>query len=161
MAVKWKPKTKWRDKLEKEQEPQVVDVPENWRKKYGPGKMLIPRPLDVDAQMRRVRKGRVVTQSALREKLAADQKVEYCCPMTTGIFIRIAAEAAEEDLQSGKKRITPYWRVVKNDGSLNEKFPGGAKAQAAKLKEEGHKIVPGKGKKPPKLVDHEKKLMKL
>jgi len=37
------------------------------------------------------------------------------------------AEAAEEDLKSGKKRMTPYWRVVKADGSLYQKFPGGKK----------------------------------
>jgi len=66
--------------------------------------------------------------------------------------------AAEEDHQNGKKRITPYWRVVKNDGSLNPKFPGGVKEQAARLKEEGHKIISGKGKKPPKVQDFEKSL---
>jgi len=43
--------------------------------------------------------------------------------MTTGIFIGIAAETAEGDLSRGKKQITPYWRVIKRDGSLNQKFP--------------------------------------
>jgi len=62
-------------------------------------------------------------------------------------------------LQNGKKRITPYWRVVKDDGSLNPKFPGGVKAQTVRLKKEGHKIVPGKGKKPPKVRDFEKSLL--
>ncbi len=47
------------------------------------------------------------------------------CPLTTGIFLRIAAEAAGEDDGSGKTRITPYWRVVKDDDSLNPEFPGG------------------------------------
>jgi alkylated DNA nucleotide flippase Atl1 len=43
--------------------------------------------------------------------------------------------------------VTPYWRVVRSDGSLNEKFPGGMEAQAARLREEGHTIEGGKGKK--------------
>jgi alkylated DNA nucleotide flippase Atl1 len=72
--------------------------------------------------------------------------------LTTGIFIRIAAEAAEEDARKGKTRITPYWRVVKDDGSLNPKFPGGVKRQAEKLRAEGHRIVPGAGKRLPRVA---------
>ena len=81
--------------------------------------------------------------------------------MTTGIFIRIAAEAAEEDLTRGETEITPYWWTIKADGSLNEKFPGGIDAQAAHLREEGHTIEPAKGKKPPKVKDFEKALVNL
>jgi alkylated DNA nucleotide flippase Atl1 len=81
--------------------------------------------------------------------------------MTTGIFIRIIAEAAEEDLREGKKQITPYWRVIKDDGSLNEKFPGGAEMQAERLRQEGHAIEPRKGKRPPKVVGFERCLIKL
>lgn len=80
--------------------------------------------------------------------------------MTTGIFIRIAAETAEEDLQMERKLITPYWRVVKKDGGLNKKFPGGVEAQSERLREEGHIIEPGKGKKPPKVKGFEKYLVR-
>jgi len=90
-----------------------------------------------------------------------DFHADFTCPLTTGIFIRIAAEAAEEDLSRGEKEITPYWRVIKADGSLNEKLPGGTEAQAARLREEGHSIEPGKGKKAPKVKDFEKSLQKL
>jgi len=48
--------------------------------------------------------------------------------------------------------------VVKDDGSLNPKFPGGVKAHTAHLNKDGHKIIPGKGKKPPKVKDSEKAL---
>lgn len=151
----------WREKLEKEQAPKIVKIPPKMVKRFGTGKMLIPRPLDVDALIRKVKKGKLVTQDQIRKKLARDFKVGVTCPITTGIFIRIAAEAAEEDLREEKKQITPYWRVLKADGSLNEKFPGGTKAQAARLKKEGHSIQPGKGKKPPKVKDFEKSLQKL
>ncbi|MCD6457290.1 MAG: hypothetical protein J7K82_00440 [Thermoproteales archaeon] len=30
--------------------------------------------------------------------------------------------------------IAPYWRILKSDGSLNEKFPGGVKLQVERLK---------------------------
>ncbi|MEA1905083.1 MAG: methylated DNA-protein cysteine methyltransferase, partial [Candidatus Hadarchaeota archaeon] len=63
--------------------------------------------------------------------------------------------------RAGKKRITPYWRVLKADGRLNEKFPGGVRAQATCLRKEGHRIQPGKGKKPPRVKDFERSLQKL
>ena len=130
--------------------PKVVDGPAKWEKRFGGRRVLVPTPLLVDGLIRKVRKGKLVTVQQIREQLAKDFKADSTCPLTTGIFVRIAAETAEEDLQNGKKRITPYWRVLAKDGSLNPKFPGGVKAQAAHLRQEGHKIAAGKGKKPPK-----------
>ncbi|MBA7542920.1 hypothetical protein ES705_35245 [subsurface metagenome] len=151
----------WREKLEKELEPKVVDVSPKMAKRFGTGKMLIPTPLLVDALIRKVEKGKLVTIGEIRERLAKDFKVDSTCPLTTGIFVRIAAETAEEDLRMGRQEITPYWRVIRDDGSLNEKFPGGVEVQAVHLQEEGHIIESGKGKKPPKVKDFEKALQEL
>ncbi|MFB0518232.1 MAG: hypothetical protein ACETWC_02995 [Acidobacteriota bacterium] len=153
----------WREKLEKQQEPKIVFASPDSKmaKRFGSGKMLIPKPLDVDALIRTVEKGKLVTQAQLRERLARDFKVDFTCPITTGIFVRIAAEAAEEELTAGKQEGTPYWRVIKTDGSLNQKFPGGAQAQAARLREEGHRIQPAQGKKPPRVIDFQKSLQQL
>lgn len=153
----------WREKLEEQSKklPKVVKIPKKMEKRFGKGKMLIPKPLDVDALIGKVRKGKLITQGQIREKLAKRFKVNVTCPIATGIFTRIASEAAEEDLKEGRKRITPYWRVLKPDGGLNEKFPGGVKAQAKHLRKEGHSIVAGKGKKPPRVKDFEKYLQKL
>ena len=153
----------WRQKLEQEHpnHGKVVAVPPGMQKRFGTGTMLIPRPLDVDAIMRRVKKGKLVTQSQIRDALAKESKADCSCPLTTGLFIRIAAETAEEDLQAGKKRITPYWRTIKDDGKLNEKFPGGARAQAARLRKEGFTIQRGKGKQPPRVKDFQKYLIKM
>ncbi|MBA7663675.1 hypothetical protein ES703_71722 [subsurface metagenome] len=82
----------------------------------------------------------------------------FGCPLTTGIFANIAARAAEEAAAEGRKDITPYWRTLKSRGELNEKYPGGVETQAAHLREEGHTIEPGKGKKPPKVKEFEQVL---
>ena len=121
--------------------------------------MVIPKPLDVDALIRKTKRGKLVTVSEIRSRLARDNNVDVACPLTTGIFIRIAAEAAQEDLGNGKKQITPYWRVIRDDGSLNEKFPGGVKAQSQRLKQEGHTVSQIKGK--PRVKDFEQSLMRL
>jgi alkylated DNA nucleotide flippase Atl1 len=79
--------------------------------------------------------------------------------MGVGIFVGIAARAAEEAKDEGGENITPYWRTLKSGGELNEKYPGGTEAQAEKLKAEGHTIE-AKGKKV-RVRDFEKKLVEL
>ena len=132
--------------------PKVEPVPPRMQKRFGTGTMLIPSPREVDAVIRTVPEGNVVTVSKIREILAGSHGADVTCPLTTGIFVRISAEAAEESAHAGDSEVTPYWRVVKDDGSLNPKFPGGVKQQAKRLSQEGHRILPGKGKQPPRVA---------
>ncbi len=161
MSSKFKSKKKWREKLENPPEglPKVVKGPAKWEKRFGGRRVLVPTPLLVDELIRKVPKKKLITVTQIRETLAKKFEADSTCPLTTGIFVRIAAETAEEDLRGGRKRITPYWRVIKADGSLNPKLPGGVRAQAAHLKAEGHKITPAKGKGAPKVKDFEKVLV--
>ncbi len=135
-----KSKLSWREKLEKDQQPRFVKIPPKMSR-FGKGTMLIPTPKLVDELVRRIRKGKLVTVGEIRRKLATDFGADVTCPLTTGIFVRIAAEAAEEDRANGRGRITPYWRVVKDDGSLNPKFPGGEKLQSQRLRDDGLSVV--------------------
>lgn len=145
MNNKFTSRTPWRTKLEKPQEPKVVNIPPKMSR-FGSGTMLIPTPKLVDALIQKVPKGRLVTVSELRRKLASDFGADVTCPLTTGIFVRIAAEAAEEDRANGRKRITPYWRVIRDDGAMNEKFPGGVAQQIRYLRAEGCAVA--RDKKP-------------
>lgn len=158
MKSQFSSRVPWREKLEKPQQPRLVKVPPKMSQ-FGSGTMLIPTPKLVDKLIRRIPKGKLVTVGALRRKLAADFAADVTCPLTTGIFIRIAAEAAEEDRARGRRRITPYWRVVKDDGGLNPKFPGGEQLQARCLRGDGLSIV-RKGKKVV-VRDFEKSLARL
>lgn len=160
MPPKPKPPTYWREKLEREQEAVVCDIPPNMQKQYGKGTILIPRPIDVDALMQKIPKGKLVTPIQLRKKLSETHESDVTCAMTTGIFIRIASEAAEEDLRNGKKKITPYWRVINNDGSLREKTPGGIEYHKELLEKEGHTVIPVTTKKRFVVQNFEKVLFK-
>ena len=152
----------WRMKLEQEHPShgKTVPIPPPIRKRLGQGTMLIPQPRKVDALMRKIRKGKLATGSWIRARLAEEAGATASCALTTGIFINISANTAEEDRAEGKKRITPYWRTIKDDGKLNEKFPGGVKAQAANLRAEGFTIQAGKGKQPPRVKNYEQFLMR-
>jgi hypothetical protein len=149
-----KAKKSWREKLaDSKGLPKIGEVTGRMTKRWGTGTMVVPAPLEVDELMRRVPKGRVTTVNEIREALARKHRVNFTCPITTGIFAWIAAHAAEEAAAAGRKRITPYWRTLKSTGELNEKYPGGVTAQSKHLRAEGLAIEPGKGKKPPKVRD--------
>src|SRR5204863_9165916 len=123
----------------------------------GGGTLVIPAPKEVDEMMRRVSKGKVTTINHIRVALARKHGATIGCPMTTGIFAWIAANAAEEEVAAKPKaRVTPYWRTLKTGGILNEKYPGGVDRQKERLEAEGHTVVK-KGKNH-LVVDHEKKL---
>ncbi len=140
--TRFRTKGRWREKLEKDQEPVVKKPPDKWIQRFGGDKMLIPTPLLVDETIREVPEGKLVTVSAIREHLARRFRADFTCPLTTGIFIRIVAETAEEDKVSGRKDITPWWRVINDDGTLKEKLPGYPALQEAYLQKEGFAIVP-------------------
>lgn len=143
-----KSRTPWREKMNRPAK--VVNITPKMQKRFGTGKMLIPCPMDVDALIRTVKRGALITQSQIRERLAHAHHVGAACPITTGIFVRLAAEAAEEELRSGRERVTPYWRVIRDDGTLNEKL----KKQAAHLREEGFEIERGPRKNTLRVRDY-------
>ena len=149
----------WREKMENPTLPKVVKVSGSMQKHFGGGTVLVPHPRDVEAVIRTVRRGRLVTVGQIRQYLAGKFQTDSTCPLTTGIFIRLTAEAAEEDARAGKTKITPYWRVVRDDGSLNPKFPGGLEAQVERLRDEGQAI--DSSRKIPRVVAADRRYAKL
>jgi hypothetical protein len=141
-----RPRKSWREKLADDKDlPKVVKLETAAAaKRWGGRTMIIARPRDVDALIRTLRKGRVATINDLRARLARRYQTETACPITTGIFSWIAAHAAAEDEAAGRKRITPWWRVLKEGMKLNPKFPGGVAEHARRLRAERHKILKGR-----------------
>ena len=137
---------KYRNRLHDEKDfPKIKTIPKKLHKSWGIGKFVMPSPLEVNSLMKKVSKGKLTTINQLRGILAKKYKTTTACPIVTGIFVIIAARAADEELKEGKKRVTPYWRTIKSNGIINEKYPGGIAAQKKILKQEGH-IILSKGK---------------
>jgi alkylated DNA nucleotide flippase Atl1 len=150
----------WREKLADDKDlPRVVEITDKMSQRWGTGTVVIPAPREVDEIMRKVPRGKLITINQIRAMLAKKHGASIGCPITTGIFAHIAARAAAEAAAEGEQNITPYWRTLKSGGELNEKYPGGVEAQAARLREEGHTIEPGKDGKPKKVRDFEKALV--
>jgi len=147
----------WREKLADSKDlPKVLPITGKMTARWGSGTVAIPAPIEVDAIMQRVPRGKVITINEIRARVAAKHGATIGCPITTGIFAWIAAHAAEEAAATGAKRITPYWRTLKVGGELNPKYPGGIAKLRKLLEGEGHTIVK-KGKRY-LVADHERVL---
>ena len=150
----------WSEKLQNSKGlPKVEKITGKMSKRWGTGTLVIPAPMEVNEIMRKVPEGKLTTINEIRAALAKKHGATIGCPITTGIFAWIAANAAEEEREKGEKDITPYWRTLKTGGVINEKYPGGVEAQKKLLEKEGHKIVQ-KGKKCI-VLNYEKSLAKI
>lgn len=124
MATK---KKSWQDKLNVDKPVKIevlqkkfADIPEG-------GRMLIVTPGMMDAYVKQIPKGKFVSTATIRKDLAIEHNAEYTCPVTTGIFLRIVAEAAFEQIQQGAapKSVTPFWRAIEPNSPLAKKLTFG------------------------------------
>ena len=115
---------------------QIITDPKSVAK-YGGDRMFLAPPEDYDHVMKRIPYGRVITVGKIREFFAQKNGADFTDPMTAGIFVSIAAWASVQRAEDP----TPYWRTLKANGELNEKYPGSIEAQREKLEQEGHTIL--------------------
>jgi alkylated DNA nucleotide flippase Atl1 len=111
-------------------------------KKYGGDRMYFAPPVDYDRIMKMVPPGKVITVGKIREHFAKKSGADFTEPITAGVFVSIAAWASHQR----REDKTPFWRTLKANGELNEKYPGGVLTQKEKLEAEGHTII-RKGRK--------------
>lgn len=138
-TVKVNRKKSWKEKLDgktvfevKETDKKFADIPAH-------SKMLIATPKIVDSYVRKIPSGSQSSIQTMRNDLAIEYGAEYTCPVTSGIFLRIVAEAAYEEYQSGKplKSITPFWRMADEKSPLAKKVSFGPEFIRKMRKKEG------------------------
>lgn len=107
-----------------------ADIPEG-------ASMLIATPEIVAEYVQQIPSGKSTDIKTMRKDLAAEFHAEYTCPVTSGIFLRIVAEKAFEDIAAGKKDVIPFWRIIQPDSPLAKKLSFGTAFIAEKRKAEG------------------------
>lgn len=122
--------------------------------------MVISTPQEIGLLVTQIPKGKLATLEMLRRAIADHHGTTITCPVTTGLFLNTVARAAEEQVILGAKRVAPWWRVIRSDGSLNEKFPGSLEEHEKRLSAEGHSIERS-GKTKRRVKDFQTKLTKL
>ena len=121
--------------------PKIVDLNEDAQKKLNGKTMVVPKPIDIYDIMKNIPKGKLITTSEIRTIIAKKYNTDVSCPLTTGIFTNISANASIE-----LNDDMPYWRTLKSKGELNPKFPNAPEEQIVLLEHEGFEIIK-KGKK--------------
>lgn len=135
-------KKTWTEKLNTTHDlPKIEKLSGKAAERLKASSMYIPSPAEIDEMMKKVKKGKLTSINHIREKLSLAHGTDITCPITTGIFSWIAAHASEEQQNAGKKRVTPYWRTLKQGGVINPKYPGGESLQKQILESEGFTVV--------------------
>jgi alkylated DNA nucleotide flippase Atl1 len=138
MSSSQRKRKSWEEKLNAAKDlPKVVQLKGKAKRRWNAETLAIASPREIFSFIQKVPPGKVATIADLQSAVARKHAAEMACPVTTGIFTWIAAHASEELETKHLGSGAPYWRILKSDGSLNPKFPGGIKRQARRLAKEG------------------------
>jgi hypothetical protein len=120
-------KKSWLDKLNENKEPKFKRIDIDFADIPSGSNMFIATPKLIDKYIQGISVGKRIDIKTLRKDLAIEHNADYTCPVTTGIFLRIVAEANYEKLQQGQSidEITPFWRVIAPNSPLAKKLTFG------------------------------------
>jgi hypothetical protein len=128
----------WVDKRNVDKQAEVKKLDKAFADIEAGEKMLIATPRIVDEYIRQIPKGTETTLTQMRKDLAAEYRADKTCPVTSGIFLRIVAEAAYEEYEKGKpiKSITPFWRIISEKSPAAKKLTFGTEFLMQQRKKE-------------------------
>ncbi|QYK53065.1 MAG: hypothetical protein KF824_12510 [Fimbriimonadaceae bacterium] len=132
-------KKTWAEKLNNGKEPVVELIEKDFSWVKAGTKILIVNPLVMKARIEAIPRGQTKTVPQIREELAKEYGADMTCPMSSGIFVRIAAEAAWDEHITGKsiEEITPFWRVIQPKDKVVAKLRCGGDFIEQMRQEEG------------------------
>lgn len=104
----------WAEKMRYGMQPRVKRNDKDFADIPSGHSFLIATPEIVEQYLKDIPEGRHVSVKQMREDLAAEYQAEYTCPVTSGIFLRIVAEHAYEELLKGMSidKVAPFWRMI-------------------------------------------------
>lgn len=127
----------WQEKLHNGHPWKVEVVDQQFADIPAGATMLVATPEIVQDYIKNIPEGTHTSLQQMRKDLAATYNAQYCCPITSGIFLRIVSEAAYEEYKAGKavKKIAPFWRMIDSKAPVAKKLTFGTefiKQQRAK-----------------------------
>jgi hypothetical protein len=120
----------WAEKMTRPHAPQVRVLDRTFAQHPAGTRMLISTPQEIASFIQDIPPGKTVAVAEMRDALAHSHRALFTCPLTTGIFLRVAAEEACERLAQGAAtdEVTPFWRIVGPKDPLGKKLSCGAEA---------------------------------
>ncbi|MFO1166996.1 MAG: hypothetical protein U1E19_02600 [Rhodoblastus sp.] len=131
-----KPKKSWAEKVASGAPHQVKRLHVDIAGMKAGQMMLVPSARLIDAAIRAIPPGAFTDARGLRAQLAAAHGAEVCCPITTGILLRMVAEASLEAQARGTPDATPFWRVIDENAPIAGKLSCGRAFVARRRRDE-------------------------
>jgi hypothetical protein len=118
----------WQQKLNAKKEPKLQVTQKAMPGVPAGGQLFFPTPQLIKQFIDQIPRGNSVTLAEIRQQVAQTHKGDGCCPLTTSTATRIVAEAAWEEIESGKKpeQVTPFWRLIEPGSSIAQKLACGS-----------------------------------
>jgi hypothetical protein len=137
----------WREKRDLRKQPKRVLLEADFAGVKAGQMLFVGTPQLLDAYLRRIPRGETRTIERLRRELARAHRCDATCPVSTAIFLRIAAEAAWEDLESGRgvDEVAPFWRVIEPGSTIAKKLRADSQFIARQRELEGAGEAPVDG----------------
>ena len=87
--------------------------------------LFVGTPQIIAEYINKIPHGETRTIPQMRGEMARRRKCDATCPVSTSIFIRIAAEAAIEEMENGEPpdQVTPFWRLLKGTDKIAKRLP--------------------------------------
>lgn len=131
----------WQQKLNATKEPKLQVIQKAMAGVPAGGQLFFPTPQLIKQFIDQIPQGQSVTLADMRRQVAQAYKGDGCCPLTTSTATRIVAEAAWEEIESGKKpeQVTPFWRLIEPGSSIAQKLTCGSDFIETMRQQEGIK----------------------
>lgn len=104
----------WAEKLNIDKAAKTVTLERDYAGARAGTRMLVATPRLVEQYIRAIPFRQTRSVAHMRQDLAQAHGCAVACPTSSAIFVRIAAEAAWDQLLAGAPdtTITPFWRLI-------------------------------------------------
>lgn len=134
-----KTKKSWAEKVRTSKAHEVKPAPMDIAGMKAGQIMLVPSPQIIDEFIRTIPRGTSLGLQTFRRQLADKYGADVSCPITTGILLRMVAEAAYEAYAQGTEidEITPVWRVLDSSSPTTNRLTCGPELITLQREREG------------------------
>lgn len=113
-----------KQRLSEKKESKIVTLEKDFAGVKKGQRLFVATPQIVDQYIAQIPYGETRTIERMRTDMSKRRECDASCPVSTAIFIRIAAEAAIEDMHAGVpvSDVTPFWRLLKSSDKIAKKL---------------------------------------
>ena len=114
----------WQEKFNKEKKEKIKKLTFDFADIKKGQKMLVSSPKSISTYIKKIPSGKKRTIIQMRDALAKKAKADKTCPVSTGIFLRIAIESSleEQKKEKLKKPNLPFWRIIDENNPILKKL---------------------------------------